>query len=65
MITTAIISETTRKLWYKVNAKYGDHVYALAVNGLGEVVLCRGYMGEIVRGTNRDVQKVLRGLLAD
>lgn len=60
-----VITQTTRNLWYKVNEKYGDHVYTLAVNGLDEVVLCKGYSEEIVRGNNRDVQKVLRELLAE
>lgn len=58
-----VITQTTTNLWYKVNEKYGNHVYTLAVNGLDEVVLCKGYTEEIARGNNRDVQKVLRELL--
>ena len=58
-----VITQTTTNLWYKVNEKYGNHVYTLAVNGLDEVVLCKGYTEEIARGNNRDVQKALRELL--
>lgn len=57
------ISNTTTQLWYKVNQKYGHHVYTLAVNGLDQVVLCKGYGEAIVTGNNRQVQKVLRELL--
>ena len=57
------ISDTTRQLWYKVNRKYGEHVYSLAVNGLDQVVLCKGYGEAIVTGNNRQVQKFLRELL--
>lgn len=60
-----VITQTTTNLWYKVNEKYGNHVYTLAVNGLDEVVLCKGYTEEIARGNNRDVQKALRELLAN
>lgn len=60
-----VITQTTTNLWYKVNEKYGNHVYTLAVNGLDEVVLCKGYSEEIARGNNRDVQKALRELLAE
>ena len=60
-----VITQTTTNLWYKVNEKYGNHVYTLAVNGLDEVVLCKGYSEEIARGNNRDVQKALRELLAN
>lgn len=56
------ISETTTKLWYKVNEKYGDHVYSLCVNGLNEVILCKGYTDDIAKG-NREVQAKLRELL--
>lgn len=59
------ISETTLNLWYKVNKKYGDHVYTLAVNGLDEVVLNKDYTESIVKGSNRAVQKVLCELLAN
>lgn len=59
------ISETTLNLWYKVNKKYGDHVYTLAVNGLDEVVLNKGYTEAIVKGSNRAVQKVLCELLTN
>ncbi|MBQ7895977.1 MAG: hypothetical protein IJ364_05415 [Oscillospiraceae bacterium] len=59
------ITQTTTNLWYKVNKKYGNHVYTLGVNGLDEVVLRKGYGEEIVRGNNREVQKVLRELLAN
>lgn len=57
------ISDTTKQLWYRVNKKYGDHVYCLAVNGLDQVVLCKGCGETIVAGNNRQVQKVLRELL--
>ena len=56
------ISARTTALWYKVNEKYGDHVYNLCVNGLDEVVLCKGYSEDIAKG-NRNVQRVLRELL--
>ncbi len=57
------ISDTTRQLWYQVNRMYGEHVYSLAVNGLDQVVLCKGYGEAIITGNNRQVQKVLRELL--
>lgn len=58
------ISKRTLQLWYKVNEKYGDHAYSLGVNGLGEVVLDKGYTEELARG-NRNAQRVLRELLKD
>lgn len=57
------ISRKTEELWFAVNKKYGEHVYSLAVNGLDQVVLCKGYGEAIVTGNNRQVQKVLRELL--
>lgn len=57
------ISNTTTQLWYKVNEKYGENVYTLWVNGLDQVVLCKGYTDAIVTGNNRQVQTVLRELL--
>ena len=57
------ISERTKKLWYEVNKKYGDHVYTLAVNGLNEVVLSKGFTEDIAIG-NREIQKTLASLLA-
>lgn len=45
------ITENTRNLWYKVNAKHGDHKYNLAVNGLDQVILTKGYMETIAVGT--------------
>ena len=59
------ISDTTRALWYRVNEKYGEHVYSLGVNGLDQVALCKGYGEAIVVGNNRQVQKVLRDLLKE
>lgn len=59
------ISAKTEKLWNEVVKKYGPHEYTLGVNGLDEVVLCKGYTEEIARGNNRDVQKALRELLAN
>ena len=59
------ISETTRKLWYRVNEKYGPRVYFLGEDALGRVVLCKCYTEDIAVGTNREVQKALRQLLAD
>ena len=56
------ISERTTALWYKVNDKYGDHVYTLCVNGLDEVILCKGFTDEIAKG-NRAIQKALSNLL--
>lgn len=56
------ISQKTTDLWNAVNKKYGDHAYTLAVNGLDEVILCKGYTEEIAKG-NRNAQKVLRDLL--
>jgi len=58
----AAISQKTTDLWYAVNKKYGDHTYTLAVNGLDEVILCKGYTEEIAKG-NRNVQRALRDLL--
>lgn len=57
------ISERTVDLWNQVNEKYGQHVYNLAVNGLNEVILSKGYTQDIAKG-NRQAQKVLRELLA-
>lgn len=57
------ISRKTEELWFAVNKKYGEHAYSLAVNGLDQVVLCKGYGEAIVTGNNRQVQKVLRELL--
>lgn len=56
------ITQPTIELWYKVNRKYGEHKYTLAVNGLDEVVLCKGYTEEIAKGT-RQVKAKLRELL--
>lgn len=58
------ISAVTTALWLKVNEKYGDHVYGLCVNGLDQVVLCKGYSDELAKG-NRNVQRVLRELLGN
>ena len=58
----AAITQNTRTLWYKVNEKYGDHVYSLAVNGLDQVVLCKGYGETIALGT-RAVNAKLKELL--
>ena len=58
------ISEKTITLWNKVNEKYGDHVYTLGVNGLDEVVLCKGYGADIARG-NKAVQEALKNLLSN
>lgn len=57
-----VITQTTTDLWYKVNEKYGDHVYTLGVNGLDEVVLSKRYMEDIAKG-NREVQTALKELL--
>ena len=56
------ISPKTAELWYAVNKKYGSHVYVLGVNGLGEVVLSKGYTQDIAKG-NREAQTVLKSLL--
>lgn len=56
------ISKTTLELWYKVNEKYGDNKYTLAVNGLDQVILSKGYTDVIAKG-NREAQKVLRNLI--
>lgn len=56
------ITENTRKLWYKVNEKYGEHKYCLAVNGLDQVILCKGYGETIATGTSA-VNAKLRELL--
>lgn len=58
----AAISQKTTDLWYAVNKKHGNHAYTLAVNGLDEVILCKGYTEEIAKG-NRNVQRALRDLL--
>lgn len=56
------ISTATTALWLKVNEKFGEHAYNLCVNGLDQVVLCKGYSDELAKG-NRNVQHVLRELL--
>lgn len=56
------ISQKTEELWFAVNKKYGNHVYMLGVNGLGEVVLSKGYTQDIAKG-NREVQAALKSLL--
>ena len=58
------ITDSTRDLWYKVNEMYGEHKYTLAVNGLDEVVLCKGYTEEIAKGT-KQVKAKLRELLQE
>lgn len=58
------ITDSTRELWYKVNEKYGEYKYTLAVNGLDEVVLCKGYTEEISKGT-KQVKTKLRELLQE
>ena len=57
------ISKRTDDLWNKVVSLYGRHVFTLGVNGIGQIVLDHHYSEEIVRGTNREVQAVLRDLL--
>ncbi len=57
------ISQRTTELWYQVNKKYGDHKYTLGVNGLGEVILSKGYGGEVIAKGNRNAQRVLTELL--
>lgn len=56
------ITPTTYNLWCKVNEKYGRHKYTLAVNGLDQVVLCKGYGETIALGT-RQVNAKCRELL--
>lgn len=56
------ITQPTIELWYKVNRKYGEHKYTLAVNGLDEVILCKGYMEVIAKGT-KQVKAKLKELL--
>lgn len=56
------ITKTTLELWYKVNSKYGENQYTLAVNGLDEVTLQKGYTEEIAKGT-KQVKAKLRELL--
>ena len=58
-----VITETTRRLWYRVNEKYGEHKYTLGVNGLDEVVLSEGYTQEIARGAE-EVNSKLKELLS-
>ena len=57
-----VITETTRRLWYRVNEKYGEHKYTLGVNGLDEVVLSEGYTQEIAQGS-KEVNSKLKELL--
>lgn len=57
------ITENTRTLWNAVCNKYGQHAFRLAVNGLGEVILTKGYTEVISKG-NRQIQKTLRELLS-
>nr|DAO69722.1 MAG TPA: hypothetical protein [Caudoviricetes sp.] len=56
------ISKRTLELWYKVNEKYGEHVYTLGVNGNDKVVLSKGYGKTIELGTT-EVNKALKELL--
>ena len=56
------IDAKTLKLWNEVVRVYGSHKYTLAVNGLDEVVLCKGYVDQIAKG-NREAQRVLTELL--
>ena len=56
------ITKTILELWYKVNSKYGENQYTLAVNGLDEVTLQKGYTEEIAKGT-KQVKAKLRELL--
>lgn len=56
------ITKTTEALWYKENAKYGEHKYTLGVNGLDQVVLSLGYGEDIAIGT-KQVNAKLRELL--
>lgn len=56
------IGKETINLWYKVNEKYGEHKYTLAVNGLNVATLQRGYTEEIARG-EKEVKKKLKELL--
>ncbi len=58
-----VISETTRRLWYKVNEKYGEHTYTLGVNGLDQVVLSEGYTKESARGA-KEVNSKRKELLS-
>lgn len=58
------ITNNTLQLWYRVNEKYGKHKYTLGVNGLDQVVLCRGYGEDIAVGT-RQVNAKLRELLKE
>lgn len=58
------IQKGTINLWYKVNEKYGSHKFTLGVNALDEVVLCKGYIDEIAKGTAQ-VNAKLKELLAD
>lgn len=55
------ITDKTRELWDQLNDKIGD-VYRLCVNGLGEVLLTRGYT-EVVASGNRNIQKFIKSLL--
>ena len=57
------ITANTNTLWNAVCKKYGQHAYRLAVNGLGEVILTKGYTEDIAKG-NRQIQKVLHELLS-
>jgi len=45
------ITENTKTLWNKVNAKYGARKYTLGVNGLDQVILSKGYIETIAVGT--------------
>ena len=58
------ISKTTTTLWYNVNELYGEGVFHLAVNGLDEVELMKGYTEVVAKG-QRNVQKYLRDLITN
>lgn len=56
------IDAKTYRLWNEVVKKYGPHKYTLGVNGLDQVVLSKGYIGELAKG-NRETQQFLTNLL--
>ena len=56
------ITEKTESLWNEVCKKYGQHAYRLAVNGLDQVELTKGYT-EVIATGNKEIQSKLRELL--
>lgn len=54
--------KTINSLWEQVMKKYGKHSYRLAIDGLGRLVLCKGY-GETIAIGKEEIKEKLETLL--